>query len=220
MWRLLVYAAKKGAAEAGYTLSRVPGRGLSNIWNLQKNGETQVASIRTTRDRWIAFPPMEGGKRWKTLDEVDLVVVAALDSKDDPKNVEVYIFPATDVRHRFDAAYAARTEDDHMLHDGFGMWVNLDPDNRVTASSVGSGIIQDYKQVALYPMATLVAEMRAEGSSDELAEPEEALTQSEQRSSPRQPATIAEVMAWARERVAEMAGVRVEAVKLDLKLEY
>jgi len=27
-------------------------------------------------------------------------------------------------------------------------------------------------------------------------------------------------MAWARERVAEIAGVRVEAVKLDLKLEY
>ena len=34
------------------------------------------------------------------------------------------------------------------------------------------------------------------------------------------PATIAEVMAWARERVAEIAGVRIEAVKLDLKLEY
>ena len=34
------------------------------------------------------------------------------------------------------------------------------------------------------------------------------------------PATIAEAMAWARERVAEIAGVRVDVVKLDLKLEY
>ena len=39
-------------------------------------------------------------------------------------------------------------------------------------------------------------------------------------SSPQQPATIAEVMAWAREWVAEIAGIRPEAVKLDLKLEY
>jgi hypothetical protein len=32
--------------------------------------------------------------------------------------------------------------------------------------------------------------------------------------------TIAQVMAWAREQVADIAGVRLEAVKLDLKLEY
>jgi len=36
---------------------------------------------------------------------------------------------------------------------------------------------------------------------------------------PMQSATIAEVMAWARARVAEIAGVRVDAVKLDLRLE-
>jgi hypothetical protein len=35
-----------------------------------------------------------------------------------------------------------------------------------------------------------------------------------------QPTTIAEVMDWARERVAKIAGVKVEAVKLDLKVEY
>ena len=33
-------------------------------------------------------------------------------------------------------------------------------------------------------------------------------------------ATIAEVMAWAREQLAEIAHVRVEAVKLDMKIEY
>jgi len=32
--------------------------------------------------------------------------------------------------------------------------------------------------------------------------------------------TIAEVMAWARARVAELAGVRLDAVKLDLKVKY
>src|SRR5580658_2824944 len=90
-WRVLVHGAKKGAAEAGYTMSRLPGRGLSNVWQVQKNGKAQIAAIRTTRDRHIAFPPLEGGKKWKTLDDVDLVIVAATDSKHDPKKVAVYI---------------------------------------------------------------------------------------------------------------------------------
>jgi transcriptional regulator with XRE-family HTH domain len=36
---------------------------------------------------------------------------------------------------------------------------------------------------------------------------------------PAQPSTIAEVLAWARRRVAQLAGVDIESVKLDLKLE-
>src|SRR5215469_12237341 len=56
-WNLLVEAAKRAARENGYALSRLPGRGLSNVWHISKNGDSKVASIRTTRDRWIAFPP-------------------------------------------------------------------------------------------------------------------------------------------------------------------
>ena len=65
-WHLLVNAAKKAADAEGYSMERVPGRGLSNIWNVTKDGETKVASIRTTRDRWIAFPPLERRKNPKT----------------------------------------------------------------------------------------------------------------------------------------------------------
>jgi hypothetical protein len=214
-WRVLVHAAKKAASEAGYILSRVPGRGLSNVWNLQKDGKTKVASIRTTRDRWIAFPPLEGGKKWKTLDDVDLVVVAATDSKKNPKNVEVYILPAEEVRKRFDASYAARIKSGHLVRDDFGMWINLDPDHRPTPSSIGSGIIKEHKRVAQYPMDMLLAEAKAQTWSDGDAELEAAPGEDEVHAT-----TIAQVMAWARERVAEIAGVRVEAVKLDLKVEY
>ena len=42
---------------------------------------TWIASVRTTRDRWIAFPPLDGGTRWKTLDDVELVLVAAVDEE-------------------------------------------------------------------------------------------------------------------------------------------
>ena len=61
------FAAKKGAESQGLALSRVPGRGLANVWKAEKGGKKQLASIRTTRDRWIAFQPLEYGKKWKTL---------------------------------------------------------------------------------------------------------------------------------------------------------
>jgi hypothetical protein len=214
-WHLLVDAAKRGAEDAGYALSRMPGRGLSNIWNIEKNGKTLKASIRTTRDRWVAFPPLEGGTRWKTLDEVDVVIVATLDSKDDPRRVEVYIFPANEVRERFNEAYAARTKAGHQQKDNFGMWVALDPDARGIAASVGSGLAGKYKPVATYLIETLIAAATSSGAPAE----DKSLADEEIEQETR-PATIAEVLDWARERVAEIAGVRVDAVKLDLKVQY
>ena len=215
MWRQLVDTGKKGASEAGYAMSRVPGRGLSNVWSVTKDGKTQLACIRTTRNRWIAFPPLNGGKKWKTLDDVELVIVAAVDSKVEPKYVEVYILQADEVRKRFKSAYGARIKEQHVVRDDFGMWVNLDPDARDTASSVGSGLAKDFKPVARYSIESLETDVRHDGGPEEdtvyADEPE---VRSEKR-----PATIAEVMAWARARVAEIAGVRIEAVRLDLKLE-
>ncbi|MER8365130.1 hypothetical protein [Mesorhizobium sp. M1348] len=212
-WRLLVEAAKRAAEAQGYSLTRVPGRGLSNIWNITKDGKTTTASIRTTRDRYIAFPPLEGGTKWKTLDDVETVIVATVDSKDDPENVEVYIFPAEDVRRRFNAHYAARSKEGQMIKDNFGMWVGLDRDNRGLAASVGTGILDHYKSVAIYSIPELLA-----------ANPQEEADSEEPEHSPEAVApglsTIAEVMAWARDRVAQLAGVRTEAVKLDLKIEY
>ena len=214
-WRLMVDAAKAGMMAKGYALERVPGRGMSNVWNVTKDGETRIASIRTTRDRYIAFPPLEGGAKWKTLDDVELVVVATVDSKDAPERVEVYLFPADDVRQRFNAHYAARLKEGQSIKDNFGMWVGLDRDDRGIAASVGTGILEKYEPIANYAIADLLAEHPPAQANDE--EPVQAAGEI-----PATPtlATIAEVMAWARNRVAEIAGVQAEAVKLDLKLEY
>jgi len=218
-WRLMTDAAKRGAETAGYTLERVPGRGLSNIWSVTKNGETQRASIRTTRDRWFAFPPLAGGTKWKTLDDVDLVIVATVDSREEPQNVEVYIFPAAEVKDRFNHAYAARTAGGQILKDNFGMWVSLDKDNRELPVSIGSGIIDIYKRIAKFSIEDLLSSSSTSSStSDEDEDDVEALTSVEQTSP--QPTTISEVMAWARQKVADLAGVKVEAVKLELKVEY
>lgn len=211
----MVDAAKNAMEAQGYTLARVPGRGLSNIWNITKNGKTQAASIRTTRDRYIAFPPLESGTKWKTLDDVEMVIVATVDSKENPENVEVYLFPADDVRKRFNAHYAARSKNGQTIQDNFGMWVGLDRDDRGLASSVGTGILEHYKQIAVYSIADLLATKPHDVADDEE-------TTSDTAEGPAAPdiSTIADVMAWARGRVAELAGVQIEAVKLDLKIEY
>ena len=213
-WHLLVGAAKQAMETQGYSLDRVPGRGLSNIWNISKGGKTQVTSIRTTRDRYIAFPPLENGTKWKTLDDVQLVAVATVDSKEDPENIEVYLFPAVDVRKRFDAHYAARTKDGQTIKDNFGMWVALDPKAHGLAASVGTGIVTHYKPIAVYSILDLLADnspiaTTGDGQEDEPPDASE-----------RSFSSIAEVMAWAREQVAQLAGVQIEAVKLDLKIEY
>jgi hypothetical protein len=88
------------------------------------------------------------------------------------------------------------------------MWVNLDPDPRGIPLSVGSGIVKKHKRVAVYPIEAL--------SEFDRSIPDHEIGQQDQA----QPATIAEVMSWARERVAVLAGVPIDAVKLDLKLEY
>jgi hypothetical protein len=212
--QLLVAAAKRAVMEQGYSLTRLPGRGLASVWNMRKKGKSQVAAIRTTRDRWIAFQPLDDGAKWKTLDDVELVVVAALDSKDQPKNIEVYIFPAAEVRKRFDASFAARTADGQFNKDGYGMWVALDPDPRGIAASTGSGIVEKYKPLAVYPIAAVRSGQTDRPHVDASSE------RTEEVNPPGEPSTIAEVMAWARERVAQIAGVRIDAVKLDLKVEY
>ncbi|RXF72869.1 hypothetical protein [Hansschlegelia zhihuaiae] len=220
---MLVSAAKKAAESQGYEMKRVPGRGLSNVWNVKKGDKAQVASIRTTRDRWIAFPPLDGGKRWKTLSGVDLVIVAAVDSKEDPRTVDGHIFPADEVRSRFDAAYAARRKDGQTPKDGFGMWVALDRDERGLAASVGSGIGDKYKSVATYSVAELIVGDANVGDEAEAeiddADETHAVALEDHAGIPAL-TTISEVVAWARQRISKMSGAPLSAVKLDLKIEY
>lgn len=211
-WKMLVEAAKKAAAAQGYALERLPGRGLSNIWQLTKGGKTKVTSIRTTRDRWVAFPPLAGGTKWKTLDEVDTVLVATVDARENPQNVQVYMFPADDVRKRFNGSYAARIKEGLKVQDNFGMWVSLDRDER-PVFSVGSGIVEHYKPIAIYPLADLAAGTAGDESE---AEAEEAAAETAAPTL----TTISDVISWARERVAQIAGVQLSAVKLDLKIEW
>lgn len=212
-WSLLVGAATRALEGAGLAPKRVPGRGRANIWEIGEDGRHKRVSIRTTRDRWIAFPPLEKGTKWKTLDDVDVVVVAAVDDRDDPRNVEVYRFDAAEVRRRFDASYAARIDAGQTVRDDFGMWLNLDEDDRGLAASVGAGLATVHPPITTFPLEGLTAEIPAEPA----AVPEDRDTAGTPAT--REPQTIADVMDWARKRIATLSGVCVDAVKLDCRIE-
>ena len=170
-------------------------------------------SIRTTRDRCIAFPPLKNGSSWRTLDDCDVVAVASVDSKENPTKIEVYFLPADDVRKRFDESYAARRKAGRVVRDRFGMWLALDPRDRGLPSDIGTGLAKAYQPIAVYSIADLIGNAdQDEIDLSEYADDDEEVMREGA------PHTIAEVMAWARERIAEIAGVAPTAVKLDLTL--
>ena len=213
VWRLLVEAAKRTLEAGGYELSRVPGRGLSNLWIFEKDGKRGSASIRTSQDRWFAFPPLDGGRRWKTLEDVDIVLVSALDKPEKPANVEVYVFDTDVVRARFKAAHAARIEAGHKIKDNHGMWIKLDRDERGLPTSVGSGLADYRPPIAIYALEQLLAD-------DDLVVDPPPTAAELPRETNGAGETISNIMAATRQRVAAVAGVRLEAVKLDVRIEY
>ena len=189
---------------------RLPGRGRSNTWEIQEDGRCKRVSIRTTRDRWFAFQPLEEGKKWKTLDDVEIVIVAAVDDRYDPHSIKVYRFDADEVRQRFNAARAARIQAELIVHDDFGMWVNLDDDD-----SAGAGLGAENTPLATYPLEELIGQNGAEADGIRVGSDED--TAAEASSAALH--TVAEVMDWARKRIATLSGARVEAVKLDCRIE-
>lgn len=211
-WRLMVGAALRGAETKGFALERQPGRGLSNTWRLEKDGGSAIAAVRTTRDRWVAFPPLEAGSKWKTLDDVDQVLVAAVDSQDNPQNIDVYLFPADEVRRRFDASYAARIAAGHIVRENYGMWVKLDAGSPNVPSQVGAGLADDFPPIARFSLDELesstVTVAAAEQDDPRQVEADETA-----------PSNVSEVLAWARAHIARLTGMDPQAIKLDLKIE-
>ena len=205
-WWLLVEATKTALESAGYDMERIPGRGRSNMWEVTLDRETKRLAIRTSKDRWIAFPPLKSGSKWKTLDDVELVAVSTIDDWKDEPEIEVYLLEASVVRSHFDAAYTARIDDGQTVTDNFGMWVGLDADDRGIPASVGSGITENLTPIATYSFRDLVDPDANSNQAESNAKGMDGLT------------TIAEVLDRARDIIATMSGVPVDAVKLDCKI--
>ncbi len=214
--RLMVNAALEGAKAYGYSMERQPGRGLSSAYEMTKDGKTQIASIRTTRDRDIAFCPLDGGKKWKSLDTADHVLVSAVNDPADPQTIDVYLFPGDEVRKRFDANYAARIAKGHIVRDGFGMWVMIDKGDDEPAGKVGHSLAVDYPAIARFSIDELevvieheTKQMTAEAAPD---------TEEEVAADTFALSTVADVLTFAREKIAVLTGMPAYAIKLELKM--
>jgi hypothetical protein len=141
--------------QQGWTVSREDGIGKSSVRRISKDGESKLASIRTTQNKWIAFPPKPGRKGWTTLDDVDLVVAVSVDDGEHPKEALVHLLPADDMRKRFNAAMKARVAADRVQPDKRGVWIPLyhrEDENPDNVSYVGGGAGLDYPAIATVAM--------------------------------------------------------------------
>ena len=144
------------------------------------------------------------GRQWL------LVIVAAVDVADDPKNAEIFIFEADEVRERFNDSYKARVEDGQSMMEGFGMWVCLDRYDRDVPASVGSGLAEEHEPIAVYSLSELTVSGEAQGRESSDVDEDRRI---------KEPQTFAEVLSGASAEIAKIAGVDASNVKLDLKIE-
>lgn len=91
----------------GWKVEKRKGFG-SSVRFIGKAGKTQSVSIRTSQDKWIAFPRNEADSGWGTLSDVDVVLAVSVDHRHNPKFAKVHMIDAKEMIERFDRAYAAR----------------------------------------------------------------------------------------------------------------
>lgn len=116
------------------------------------------------------------------------------------------------------ALYAARIAKGHTVRDNYGMWVTLDKGDDAVATQVGHSLAGDYPAIAHYTIDELEAREGADAPTASLAS--EAEVPEEEASVATGPnlGTVVEVLTFAREKIASLTGMPVEAVKLDLKM--
>src|SRR5215211_6733142 len=100
--------AIRALADRGYKVERIDRSGKASVRRIIKGGKSQVATIRTSQDGWIAFPRNEGDTGWNTLDGADVVIAASVDDKETPRFANIHLIPAVEMRKRFDRARDAK----------------------------------------------------------------------------------------------------------------
>ncbi|MCA1527859.1 hypothetical protein [Bradyrhizobium yuanmingense] len=208
MKNALFSAAITALEQDGWKVERVAGSGKSSVRRITKGTVSKTISIRTTQDRSIAFPRTAGDKGWRTLDEVDAVVAAAVDDRWNPKFANIHLLDGDEMRDRFNRTYAARKAADHVIPVGRGVWLSLySTESNSPVHLVGAGAGLAHPPFAKVPLDA----DRMTAPSDDDAPDEDGLVQA---------STVNEVMAVARERLASLLGVATSAIKLELKVEY
>lgn len=191
-------AAVSALEKDGWKVERVAGSGKSSVRRITKGSTSKIVSIRTTQDRSIAFPRIEGDKGWRTLDEVDAVVAASVDDKENPHFARIHMLPGDEMRERFNRTYAARKKAGHVIPVGRGVWLSLyTPESQSPVHLVGAGAGLEHPRFAEVPLdpAMLISDDDETPQQDEGDET---------------PLTIAE----AKRRLARSLGVDPSSIKI------
>jgi hypothetical protein len=134
---------------------RIARAGKSSLRRITKGNVSKKVSIRTTQDTWIAFPRNEKNDGWATLEDVDYVVAASVDNRDNPRFAQVHMFDGDEMRARFDRAYAARKAANHVIPERRGIWLSIyDREAAYPVSLVGAGAGLDHPPIAKEPLSS------------------------------------------------------------------
>ncbi len=145
--------AVEALEKQGWTVERIPREGKSSVRRITKDGVTKTVSIRTTQDKWIAFPRNNKNDGWATLRDVDYVVAASVDDHDSPRFAQIHMIEGDEMRARFDRAYAARKAAGFVLPKGRGIWVSLyEKESNDPVSHVGAGAGLAHPPIARVPL--------------------------------------------------------------------
>jgi hypothetical protein len=153
----------------GWKVERIARSGKSSVRRITKDKLTKTVSIRTTQDRWIAFPRNATDNGWATLSDVDYVVAVSVDDRDNPRFGQVHMIPGDEMRARFDRARAARKKAGHVMPIGRGIWVSLyESEVNDPVSHVGAGAGLAYPAIARVPLTEEKAANEGERESQDI----------------------------------------------------
>ena len=135
-----------------YPLPSGSRRGTS-VRRITKNGESKLITIRTSQDKWIAFPRTDDDTKWVTLCDVEVVVAVVVDDTENPRSAQVHMIDANEMRDRFDRAYAARRAADHTIPMKRGVWLSLyEEEGTSPVQRVGAGAGLANPAIAVVPL--------------------------------------------------------------------
>ena len=188
----------------GYQVERIPERGRSSNWNFIHEGKKGKLCIRTSNDRWFAFINENDG--WKTLDDMDMVVVVAVDNPNDPTQFHTFLFSAEEVRQSFNDSRKARIESGMTVKEGYGMWIGLDESLEERPLFIGSGLAKKYPPIAIDPIFTEIE--KDANQHKKLTAPNTNVD------------SIADIIENAKSLISQKMGISKDQISLDLKFDF
>jgi hypothetical protein len=180
-----------GLKQQGWTVERATDSRKPSERLISRKGKSLRATIRTSRDGWLAFPLKDAdGTQFGPLAKADRVIVVTPD-QNDPAFALVYDFPGDDIRKRFKEAFEARKKAGHAVK-GHGMWVSLfrRKGQGHPVYTVGGGVAADNRPIARVPIEAVENEPAA---------------------------ALADVIAAAKRQIATAAGVDPSQVRISIE---